>query len=65
MCIRDRSESFATRDEQEVAGYADAMEMIFDGHEAITITENHIRPVSYTHLDVYKRQGVHRLAVPW
>ena len=26
-----RSESFASRDEQEVAGYADAMDMIFDG----------------------------------
>jgi len=25
-----RSESFASRDEQEVAGYADAMDMIFD-----------------------------------
>jgi hypothetical protein len=32
-----RSESFASRDEQEVAGDADAMEMIFDGHQAITI----------------------------
>lgn len=38
-----RSESFANRDEQEVAGYADAMDMIFDGFEAITITENHIK----------------------
>src|ERR1700761_8836798 len=26
-----RSVSFASRDEQEVAGYADAMDMIFDG----------------------------------
>ena len=31
-----RSESFASRDEQEVAGYADAMDMIFDGYESIT-----------------------------
>ena len=38
-----RSESFASRDEEEVAGYADAMDMIFDGYEAITTTENHIR----------------------
>src|SRR3984957_1595366 len=38
-----RSESFANRDEQEVAGYADAMDMIFDGYEAITATENHIK----------------------
>jgi Fic family protein len=35
--------SFATRDEQEVAGYADAMEMIFDNNPQITLTENHIK----------------------
>ena len=35
--------SFATRDEQEVAGYADVMETIFTGHDAIPPTENHIR----------------------
>jgi Fic family protein len=38
-----RSESFASRDEQEVAGYADAMDMIFDGFQSITFTENHIK----------------------
>jgi len=31
--------SFASRDEQEVAGYADAMDMIFDGHDAVTLTD--------------------------
>lgn len=35
--------SFRTRDEQEVAGYADAMELIFESCDEITITENHIR----------------------
>jgi Fic family protein len=35
--------SFATRDEQEVAGYAEVMETIFSHYEAIPITENHIR----------------------
>lgn len=38
-----QTKSFASRDEQEVAGYADAMDMIFDGYEAITPTENHIK----------------------
>ncbi|MDE0416070.1 MAG: DUF977 family protein [bacterium] len=33
----------ATRDEQEVAGYADAMETIFSNWEVIDLTENHIR----------------------
>ncbi|MEE9342734.1 MAG: Fic family protein [Gammaproteobacteria bacterium] len=32
-----------TRDEQEVAGYADAMETIFVNADAIDITENHIK----------------------
>jgi Fic family protein len=35
--------SFATRDEQEVAGYSDVMETIFSAHDAIPPTENHIR----------------------
>jgi Fic family protein len=35
--------SFATRDEQEVAGYAEVMETIFSAYEAISFTENHIR----------------------
>lgn len=35
--------SFATRDEQEVAGYADVMETIFNAYDAIPLTENHIR----------------------
>jgi Fic family protein len=34
--------SFASRDEQEVAGYAEAMELVFRSWEDITITENHI-----------------------
>ena len=35
--------SFATRDEQEVAGYAQVMETIFDAYDAIPLTQNHIR----------------------
>jgi Fic family protein len=38
-----QAKTFASRDEQEVAGYADAMDMIFEGYEAITSTENHIK----------------------
>src|SRR5271167_4139538 len=33
-----QTKSFASRDEEEVAGYADAMDMIFEGHEVITAT---------------------------
>jgi len=35
--------SFETRDEQEVAGYAEAMELVFSSWQDITLTENHIR----------------------
>jgi len=38
-----QTKTFASRDEQEVAGYADAMEMIFAAHEAITSTDNHLK----------------------
>ena len=35
-------QSFATRDEQEVAGYAEVMETVFERFEAIDLTENHV-----------------------
>ena len=34
---------FKTRDEQEVAGYAEVMETVFSHAEAIRLTENHIK----------------------
>ncbi len=36
-------QSFASRDEQEVAGYAETMEQIFQSWEYIPLTENHVR----------------------
>lgn len=37
-----RIKSFKTRDEQEVAGYIEMLERVFDNHADIPITENHI-----------------------
>ncbi|MEE9446432.1 MAG: Fic family protein [Arenicellales bacterium] len=37
------TQSFATRDEQEVAGYAELMETIFQNYEDIPLTENYIQ----------------------
>ena len=34
--------SFATRDDQEVAGYAQVMETIYSHHDSLAPTENHI-----------------------
>ena len=38
-----RMGSFASRDEQEAAGYAAVMEAVFNAYDAIPLTENHIR----------------------
>jgi len=46
--------SFSTRDEQEVAGYADVMETIFIHWGDITLTENHIRQL---HRDLLMHSG--------
>jgi Fic family protein len=35
--------SFRSRDEEEVAGYAEAMELVFESFAAITLTENHVK----------------------
>ncbi len=48
--------SFATRDEQEVAGYAEVMETIFQAWQDIPFTENHIKQLHrdllrYSHKD--------------
>jgi Fic family protein len=37
------STSFETRDEQEVAGYAEAMDLVFQASDDLHLTENHIR----------------------
>lgn len=34
---------FSTRDEQEVAGYAEVMEVLFDSYASIALTENYIK----------------------
>jgi Fic family protein len=36
------TESFASRDEEEVAGYAEAVNLVFDAYETIPISENYI-----------------------
>ncbi|MBA3898142.1 MAG: Fic family protein [Sphingomonadaceae bacterium] len=45
---------FATRDEQEVAGYAEVMETVFGSFDAIVPTENHIRQL---HRDLLVHSG--------
>ena len=51
---------FATRDEQEVAGYAEAMETVFASFEAIAPTENHIRQLHRDLLAHSSKDARHR-----
>ncbi|HUA99758.1 MAG TPA: Fic family protein [Terracidiphilus sp.] len=55
-----KTRTFASRDEQEVAGYADAMDMIFEGYEAITPTENHIKQLHGVLLKYSAKDEDHR-----
>ena len=52
--------SFATRDEQEVAGYAEVMETIFHAWPEIPITENHIKQLQRDLLRYSEKDVRHR-----
>ena len=52
--------TFATRDEQEVAGYAELMEMVFSSWQAITLSENHIKQLNRDLLVYSERDAWHR-----
>ncbi|MCE3230574.1 MAG: Bacterial regulatory protein AsnC family [Alphaproteobacteria bacterium] len=67
------STSFKTRDEQEVAGYAETMDIVFQAYENLRITENYIRQLHQTllrhsnkderHREDYKKLDNHVVAV--
>ena len=52
--------AFKTRDEQEVAGYAETMDLVFQAHEDLRPTENHIRQLHKTLLRHSKKDERHR-----
>lgn len=52
--------SFATRDEQEVAGYAEAMDLVFRAWEDLKITENHIKQLHRDLLVYSEKDAWHR-----
>ncbi|MBT3022044.1 MAG: DUF977 family protein [Candidatus Thiodiazotropha sp. (ex Lucina aurantia)] len=54
------SASFNTRDEQEVAGYAEAMDLVFQAYEDLHLTENHIRQLHQTLLRHSTKDDRHR-----
>lgn len=52
--------SFSTRDEQEVAGYADAMQMVFESYHSISLTESHIKQLHSVLLKYSSKDDNHR-----
>ncbi len=52
--------SFATRDEQEVAGYAEVMELVFSSWQDIALTENHIKQLHRDLLIYSEKDAWHR-----
>ncbi|MGH6832594.1 MAG: Fic family protein, partial [Methyloceanibacter sp.] len=52
--------SFKTRDEQEVAGYAEAMDLVFEAYADMRLTENHIRQLHQTLLRHSDKDARHR-----
>ncbi len=54
------TKSFSTRDEEEVAGYAEAMAVIYESYEDIPITENHIKQLHKIVLQYSSKDIRHR-----
>ncbi len=52
--------SFATRDEQEVAGYAELMDLIFSSFQDISLSENHIKQLHQILLQYSEKDAWHR-----
>jgi len=55
-----RIKAFTTRDEQEVAGYAKVMEMVFSSWQDIALTENHIKQLHRDLLVHSEKDAWHR-----
>ena len=53
-------QSFSTRDEQEVAGYAKVMDLVFSSWQNITLTENHLRQLHRDLLSFSEKDKRHR-----
>ena len=60
LLSRLEQESFASRDEQEVAGYADAMDMVFENHASMALSENHLKQLHGVLLKHSDKDEAHR-----
>lgn len=60
LLINFKIELLKTRSEQEVAGYAELMELVFESWESIHISENHIKQMHRDLLRYSKKDAYHR-----
>jgi Fic family protein len=60
LLSRLEQKSFTTRDEQEIAGYANAMDMLFESYTQMTCTENHIKQLHNVLLKFSDKDEEHR-----
>lgn len=58
--LRLKRYSFKSRDEEEVAGYAGAMELIFESWQDISLTENHLKQLHSVLLKFSSKDVSHR-----
>jgi Fic family protein len=52
--------SFSSRDEEEVAGYAELLDLIFENYEAIPLSENYIKQMHKILLNPVEKDSRHR-----
>lgn len=52
--------AFKSRDEQEVAGYAEAMDLLFQSWQELTLTENHLKQLHAVLLSFSAKDEYHR-----
>jgi len=60
LLSRLETKSFASRDEEEVAGYASVMEIIFSSYETIPITDNYLKQLHSILLQFSSKDERHR-----
>ena len=58
--LQDLKQREFTRDEQEVAGYAEVMELVFESHTNIPLSENHIKQLHSLLLQFSTKDDRHR-----
>jgi len=60
LLSRINRKSFTSRDEEEVAGYADVMNLIFDDYEVIPLSENYVKQLHGILLSYSKKDAKHK-----